>query len=528
MNRNILMTALVVMVIVTLLWLVLKPESEITYPPYMSGSAHLVYDEAHENVWGIWDTGYYGYSEFASAMVTRGVPVSCVSRPADEVLSDAGTWSFEKTILVLSVTRYQRYSDEEIKAIVNFVDNGGLLLVIGEHENMFDSSDFQNAVLGRFGLKLNDDFVGETVDPEKLHMEHVSILNQQAGSEPFGLDTVKHMLSASIGFTGNGEPEVLLEGERNGEKLPIATGVRRGRGSVLVLGDSEMLWNGDGNIGIHAGDNMEFMISCVEWLLQAHLDAAGSEPPEKPAAEMVGKGGDKPFIWLPRDLSGVHIDESPSGLKKFADGIKKAGYRVVEDEPAGGAKESVVIITVPLKQLPADVFKKNRVIVSAESFMALQKYTVWGKRLLSMGARPRRPVYGALAAEYGVILQPCFLTDGGLDGSYLECSIPFFGRELALHRAGSLLVETGKNPGNAFMQRVMLPRTVWGETSHPGIVVKNDGRPLYQSSDVETPILIYANEKVLVIADSDIIGNQYAGTEGFGAVTGLVVDWIGN
>ena len=522
------MAALVVIVIIVLLWFILKPDPGITYPPYNAGSAHLLYDEAHENVWGIWDTGYYGYSEFASAMVERGVPVSCVSRPADDVLADADTWSFEKTILVLSVARYQRYSDDEIRAMVDFVDNGGLLLVIGEHENMFDSSDFQNAVLARFGLELNDDYVGDTVDPEKLHMEHVSLLNQQAGSEPFGLDAVKHMLSASIGFTGNGKPEVLLEGERSGEKLPIATGVRRGRGSVLVLGDSEMLWNGDGNIGIHAGDNMEFVISCVEWLLQADLEPMGSEPSSEASAEMVGESGDRPIAWLPRGLSGIHVDDSPSGVKKFAERIEKSGYRVVGNEPGSDAKESVVVIAAPLKPLPAGILKKNRVIVFAESFMTLQKYTVWGKRLLSMGARPRQQVYGALATEYGITLQPCFLTDGGLEGSYLDCSIPFFGKELALHRAGSLLVEAGRGTGDAFMKRAVVPGTIWGETSHPGIVVKNDGKPLYQSSDIEAPILVYADENVLVIADSDIIGNQNAGSDGFDAAAGIVVDWIGD
>ncbi len=73
----------------------------------------------------------------------------------------------------------------------------------------------------------------------------------------------------------------------------------------------------------------------------------------------------------------------------------------------------------------------------------------------------------------------------------------------------------------------MLPDSIWGETSHPGIVVKNEGRPLYQSSDISAPVLVYADANLLVIADSDIIGNQNAGTEGFNAVVKLVADWIG-
>ncbi len=519
MNRVILAAMLLAAILLLLLWLILKPGSRLDFPPYTPGSAHVLYDESHENVWGIWDTGYFGYSTFAGALVDRGVPVSCLSRPLHEVLAHEETWHYEKTILVLSVARFQRYLPDEITAVVNFVEKGGLLMVIGEHENMFESSDFHNPLLQKFGLKINDDFVGNTIDPDSIHMNRVSVFNQESFSSIFGLGNVLHMLSASIDFTGKGETVVLLEGDREGDTVPIAMGVRRGRGAVVVLGDSEMLWNADGIIGIGAGDNMEFILSCVEWLL-----ASTMEKLEPSASNRILENNDT-VIRFAGEISGTGIDSSPSGLQKFFSRLNE--YSEMKGKNTEEVKGDVLVAAAPLKPLKKEDLTGRRLVLFSESYMVPQKFTVWGHRLISMGADGENDVYRSLDKEYGIRVEPCFLTDGGIDGSYLDCSVPFSGKKLLLHRAGALQVETGRASQNTFVYRAMLPDSIWGETSHPGIVVKNEGRPLYQSSDISAPVLVYADANLLVIGDSDIIGNQNAGTEGFNAVVKLVADWIG-
>jgi len=518
-NRVILAAMLITAILLLLLWLILKPGSRLDFPSYIPGTAHVLYDESHENVWGIWDTGYFGYSTFAGALVDRGVAVSCLSRPLHEVLANEKTWHYEKTILVLNVARFQRYLPDEITAVVNFVENGGLLMVIGEHENMFESSDFHNPLLERFGLKINDDFVGNTIHQDSIPISRVSVFNQKSYSSLFGLGNVMHMLAASIDFTGKGEPVVLLEGEREGDTVPIAMGIRRGRGAVLVLGDSEMLWNADGIIGIGAGDNMEFILSCVEWLFESTMEKV------EPSASTRIVQSNNTVIRFADKISGTGIDSSPSGLQEFFSSL--SGYSKMNGKKTEEVKADVLVVAAPLKPLEKEDFSGRRLVLFAESYMVPQKFTVWGRRLLSMGADGMNDVYRSLDEEYGVRVEPCFLTDGGLDGSYLDCGIPFSGKKLLLHRAGSLHVKSEKASQGAFVYRAMLPDNIWGETSHPGIVVKNEGRPLYQSSDISTPVLVYADANLLVIADSDIIGNQNACTEGFNAVVKLVADWIG-
>ena len=116
-----------------------------------SSEIEVIYDESHDNVWGIWDTGFYGFSEFARTLIEQGLLVSCNTRPLDDsLLADQQA---ARKLLVLNVAKYQRYKPSEIDSIERFVKAGGKLLILGEHDNFYETGDFQNGVLHRFGLE---------------------------------------------------------------------------------------------------------------------------------------------------------------------------------------------------------------------------------------------------------------------------------------------------------------------------------------------------------------------------------------
>jgi len=83
--------------------------------------------------------------------------------------------------------------------VQQFVRAGWSLFVIVEYENIYRSSDFQNAVLAGFGLRFNNDFFGEMISAESCVAGGVEILNQRARSSAFGLNDVRHLLASSIG-----------------------------------------------------------------------------------------------------------------------------------------------------------------------------------------------------------------------------------------------------------------------------------------------------------------------------------------
>ncbi len=127
----------------------------------------LLYGECHGNVWGVRDTGFYGYSEFARILTDRGIIVSRATGSLERALAETG---LPKTVLVLNVAKFGSYRKGEIAAIETFVSRGGRLLVIGEHENIYGSADFQNAVLRPFGLEFGHDFNVNTYEIERANL----------------------------------------------------------------------------------------------------------------------------------------------------------------------------------------------------------------------------------------------------------------------------------------------------------------------------------------------------------------------
>lgn len=68
-----------------------------------------------------------------------------------------------------------KYSDEEVKDIVNFVKNGGGLYLIGDHTNVFGMNIFLNQVSEKFGITFNIDSTYDITDGRLSKFETSSI-----------------------------------------------------------------------------------------------------------------------------------------------------------------------------------------------------------------------------------------------------------------------------------------------------------------------------------------------------------------
>jgi hypothetical protein len=66
-------------------------------------------------------------------------------------------------VLILKIPT-EKYPEEEIDAIVDFVKKGGGLLLIGDHTNVFGSSTYLNPVASRFGFKYRYDCLFDIED----------------------------------------------------------------------------------------------------------------------------------------------------------------------------------------------------------------------------------------------------------------------------------------------------------------------------------------------------------------------------
>jgi hypothetical protein len=64
-------------------------------------------------------------------------------------------------------TPTERYSTAEIQAVIEFVEDGGSLLLVGDHTNVFNMNTYLNDVSRRFGFTFRNDLLFQMKDPYK-------------------------------------------------------------------------------------------------------------------------------------------------------------------------------------------------------------------------------------------------------------------------------------------------------------------------------------------------------------------------
>lgn len=479
-------------------------------------TCEVLYDESHNNVWGAQDTGFYGYSGFAGTLVRHGLCVSASSKPLNELLGGLSDGEALNKILVLNVAKYQSYHPEETAEAVRFVERGGRLFVLGEHEDMYGSSKFQNALLERFGVAFDNDYVGEEMPADRLERSGIGNLNQKAVSDFFGLRGVSHLLSSSIkiisrpsGYTD------LLRGFRDGRDRVIAAGFPYGRGRVALLGDSEIFWNGDGRIGMGKGENREFLLMMMEWLLEKRLSPVKRKPVVLAAEPAVPPAG---RMFIDTSSLGKGADETRGGLGRFAEYFRGRGYEIVSGDECPGW--DVRVVAGPLEKV-APGSGSGTILLFADSFLEIRPNNPWGSLLFKMGARNRPSVYADMESRYGFWVVPCFLTDGGVGKNYFDIVVGTRGMRIPFHRAGSL--DTGKGGWERWLNP---DDSVWGETSHPGVENRNNGIPVYDSSDIGRPQIAVCAEGIMVVSSSGVVANEKAGEPYFRPFLEALHSWI--
>ena len=189
-------------------------------------------------------------------------------------------------ILIIGNPIDEFFSSIEIKAIIDFVRDGGNLLLVSEYGADFLQKTNLNDISGKyFGIYFQKNIIKEY---NKLNQNCSSILTIQ--------DFKKHkitkqlrdiILGGSCSFLLNQNSEPLLlsreswtevyndlakEWSKEGENYPqiMAAYTEYGRGKVVALGDIDIFSN-DSNIGLNRLDNHKFILNILNWFIEENL-----------------------------------------------------------------------------------------------------------------------------------------------------------------------------------------------------------------------------------------------------------------
>ena len=283
---------------------------------------------------------------------------------------------------------FSKLTQAEIDGIVRFVEEGGGMFVISEHNNAYDNAEVLNPMLKHFGVQIPASYARDKA-PSKYAIGQHDILirihhetdnhpvNRKVretswlGGGPLETEHGVAFLSehghSDFGNYITGEPSKhsnrrVEPGEPTGPGIPLVAALEHGKGRVVVVGDHNVM--GVQWLGI--ADNYRFGMNVLAWL--SHRD---EEQPhiadERPAGVLIGF--DLPHTeWNPgiRDRRGYHpffinfsrdprlfpmglLDlDDPADVLLFADPTQpydEADLRIIGDRLKNG--ERMVLLVDP-------------------------------------------------------------------------------------------------------------------------------------------------------------------------------------
>ena len=218
----------------------------------------VLFDNSREQFWTPFDAGFFGYSELAVLLRDAGFLVTESNLPVTYSL----TFEPRGSVLVMGPAVGQQYTKKEIAAIVEYVKNGGGLLILAE-EAATGTDNFQNSLASQFGMRFRNGTVVDTANCIKDTAGQWVL----ARSDLFALRSVCVTRAIPMIITGSAVHVLSTGLTSTPSKAIIGAVVQFGKGRVACIGDSQFLINGGKKeIGIECAQNRDFALALFSWL----------------------------------------------------------------------------------------------------------------------------------------------------------------------------------------------------------------------------------------------------------------------
>ncbi len=249
--------------------------------PGIKKQGRVVIDEKHSNwEWTTqkFDTTWYGEKSCYNYYCLYDFlnHYYKVDRNYDSITSQ----NLENYDILIIKTPTNSFSSNEVTAIVNFVENGGSLFLIGDHTNVFGMSLYLNQIAEKFGFKYNYDATYDLSTGNLTFYEPMKYLThpvfQNVNFLLFGTScSLETSLFAESIITGYGIksmyadfskknffPDVPESPDMSGGLFTQMAGVKAGKGRILFFTDSTIF----SNFWMFISGKPELLLGSLNWL----------------------------------------------------------------------------------------------------------------------------------------------------------------------------------------------------------------------------------------------------------------------
>ena len=240
----------------------------------MPKNTTILFDLAHNELLNIYDDEF---SEFLALLKSLNLKIN------QNEGKNLASKELHANILVIGNPVNNYFSNIEIKNVINFVRNGGAVLLISEYGGDYLQKTNINDISGKnFGIYFQKNIVREF---NKINQNCSSILSVQNFNSHNTTRQLRELIiggSCSISLTKSSNPllwsndswteifngtneQRLKEKEETVQIISAYT--EYGRGKALAIGDIDIFSN-DPNIGLNCLDNRKFVENILSWLLE--------------------------------------------------------------------------------------------------------------------------------------------------------------------------------------------------------------------------------------------------------------------
>lgn len=478
-----------------------------------TGLLQVAFDQSLGQISSPFDPSFDGLASLAAALRRHGMRVSLNHRPLASFLAD---FNGSGRVLVLGIPWRIHYSADDLLAVERFLESGGGVLVIVEHDDIFANAEIQSALTARFGI---------TPLADHAETREASSKNNR-GRWPlcrvpdWQLDDVRMYWPAPLRVEPPATPLMLVEAPKD-EGTRIVAAAHAGRaGRLVVLGDLEILWTMTPETGARGDGNPAFLLRLFGHL--AGHDRSLAPQAIEPRLDPAWSVGTRTALF---DASGLGLlpDGTFDGLDRLAAHLHARGYRIAVGEGDADvyAQADLVISVTPLEALPEArrVRSARRVLLVGDGRTDFVRAAASLLKPLGLhdAPQPADPI-NAVARSAGLELERVTLLDA--EDRYRVTAQLEDGSSLLLHRSAAVRILSPDDTGHTAIAVAALG-SVPTETLAPvqprtevSAIPRRPARSGHREVDARRrwPVVV-ASEQVMLVADLELVTDPFLSTD---------------
>ncbi|MHA1584421.1 MAG: hypothetical protein ACTSVU_08955 [Promethearchaeota archaeon] len=235
-----------------------------------SGGRSILVDLSHNNIVSPDDPDFNQFFQLINNYQYQIQYIHPNEHISEEILS-------KYQIFLIGDPQNSQISDEEINLILNYVKNGGSLLVFTHYGGDFLQNTNLNSLISKFGIQSENNLIRTNQEfsysstPIHFLSPHIDFIQHVSRIRMPGACALKISDSAEILCQANRTAEIQYFDEKN--KIPLQNEeslisgafANFGIGKVVVLGSPDFLIS-ETHLGINTFDNREFILQVLSWL----------------------------------------------------------------------------------------------------------------------------------------------------------------------------------------------------------------------------------------------------------------------